>query len=373
MLPRIDRGVKTVVPAVVSNIKTFYSKAQPIIRESAAVWRHTVDNHIAPKVRDGLVAVGTVTVNGISAGVDTLAGAVMGEEKKDETFGALKVLANAAMGTASNDTTETNQEYYNYDDYYQYHGQYQVEDNVAAHAHQPRFQYQEITPGVYQSIEYPPPPSSQQSYPVDVLAAPVETLEAPVYPDMDPRHQYPHQYPYATNKLPVNRDSSIVSDYYWAPPPTGSSSPPQQMTVEEALYVLGKNLFGRNVTDRLFPVAKQVAEGFGQVGKGLETISDAIPLPSVEFDSSGIRVKTIGEDAGGEVIRGERNSDGVRNGNSGGRITANAPRCTTPKGGNGRCMDIQNCPLLLADLDMLRKSICFKSLFVPGVCCPDSG
>lgn len=36
-------------------------------------------------------------------------------------------------------------------------------------------------------------------------------------------------------------------------------------------------------------------------------------------------------------------------------------------------MDIQNCPLLLGDLNLLRKSICFKSLFVPGVCCPDAG
>ena len=31
----------------------------------------------------------------------------------------------------------------------------------------------------------------------------------------------------------------------------------------------------------------------------------------------------------------------------------------------------QDCPLLLADLVQLRGSICFKSLFVPGVCCPD--
>merc|ERR1712226_276843 len=45
----------------------------------------------------------------------------------------------------------------------------------------------------------------------------------------------------------------------------------------------------------------------------------------------------------------------------------------TPSGSQGGCMDIKNCPLLLADLDLLRKSICFKSLFVPGVCCPENG
>ena len=38
----------------------------------------------------------------------------------------------------------------------------------------------------------------------------------------------------------------------------------------------------------------------------------------------------------------------------------------------GRCQDIAACPLMLADLNALRSSICFKSLFVPGVCCPDN-
>ena len=32
---------------------------------------------------------------------------------------------------------------------------------------------------------------------------------------------------------------------------------------------------------------------------------------------------------------------------------------------------LQDCPLLLVNLNVLRGSICFKSLFVPGVCCPD--
>ena len=39
----------------------------------------------------------------------------------------------------------------------------------------------------------------------------------------------------------------------------------QQMSVDEALYILGKNFLGRNVTDRLFPLAKQVVTGFNQV------------------------------------------------------------------------------------------------------------
>lgn len=33
-----------------------------------------------------------------------------------------------------------------------------------------------------------------------------------------------------------------------------------QMTVEEAMYILGKNILGKNVTDRLFPVVKTFAK-----------------------------------------------------------------------------------------------------------------
>ena len=32
------------------------------------------------------------------------------------------------------------------------------------------------------------------------------------------------------------------------------------MTVEEAMYILGKNILGKNVTDRLFPVVKTFAK-----------------------------------------------------------------------------------------------------------------
>ncbi|CAH1390540.1 unnamed protein product [Nezara viridula] len=53
---------------------------------------------------------------------------------------------------------------------------------------------------------------------------------------------------------------------------------------------------------------------------------------------------------------------------------ANAPgACTTPEGKPGTCQDLSNCPQLLLNLGGLRQSICFKSLFVPGVCCPNSG
>ncbi|XP_055850907.1 proclotting enzyme [Episyrphus balteatus] len=45
-------------------------------------------------------------------------------------------------------------------------------------------------------------------------------------------------------------------------------------------------------------------------------------------------------------------------------------RCKTPNGRPGRCEDLSSCPALLLNLSSLRESLCFKSLFVPGVCCP---
>ncbi|XP_053965611.1 uncharacterized protein LOC128867974 [Anastrepha ludens] len=44
--------------------------------------------------------------------------------------------------------------------------------------------------------------------------------------------------------------------------------------------------------------------------------------------------------------------------------------CKTPSGRLGRCEDLSSCPALLLNLSSLRESLCFKSLFVPGVCCP---
>lgn len=45
-------------------------------------------------------------------------------------------------------------------------------------------------------------------------------------------------------------------------------------------------------------------------------------------------------------------------------------RCTTPQGRLGRCEDLSVCPELLLNLGDLRDSLCFKRLFIPGVCCP---
>jgi len=85
--------------------------------------------------------------------------------------------------------------------------------------------------------------------------------------------------------------------------------------VPTAIYTISKNVLGPNVTDTIAPIVRQ----FPLVGK-------------VVID--------------------------------------NAKTCATPDGLQGQCDDLSTCPQLLLDLSNLRQSICFKSLFVPGVCCP---
>lgn len=89
--------------------------------------------------------------------------------------------------------------------------------------------------------------------------------------------------------------------------------------VPGAIYTISKNVLGRNVTDTIAPIVRQ--------------------FPLVTLNT-------------GKVV--------VDNGRS----------CLTPDGGHGECDDLSSCPELLLDLANLRQSICFKSLFVPGVCCP---
>ncbi|RZF43126.1 hypothetical protein LSTR_LSTR001304 [Laodelphax striatellus] len=97
-----------------------------------------------------------------------------------------------------------------------------------------------------------------------------------------------------------------------------------------AIYTISKNVLGRNVTDSIAPLVRGLPPLVGSTGKVT-------------------------------AVAGDPNAAG-------------GPRpCTTPAGANGFCDDLSNCPQLLLNLSNLRQSICFKSLFVPGVCCPKRG
>lgn len=111
-----------------------------------------------------------------------------------------------------------------------------------------------------------------------------------------------------------------------------SDNPPKELP--SALYTISKNILGRNVTDSIAPLVSSIRLG-GSTTTHLEPSSNE---ELVNKDSS-----------------------------------SNPSECTTAEGGAGRCQDLSNCPQLLLDLTKLRQSLCFKSLFVPGVCCPLNG
>lgn len=106
-----------------------------------------------------------------------------------------------------------------------------------------------------------------------------------------------------------------------------NESDPNLKQLPQALYTISKNVLGRNVTDKIAPIVKKA-------------------LPKVLPDAPITRIATA------EFSQSDAKS------------------CTTPEGEQGVCEDLRNCPQLLLNLVSLRESLCFKDLFVPGVCCP---
>ncbi|XP_072933138.1 proclotting enzyme isoform X2 [Epargyreus clarus] len=107
-----------------------------------------------------------------------------------------------------------------------------------------------------------------------------------------------------------------------------NESDPNLQQLPQALYTISKNVLGRNVTDKIAPIVKKA-------------------LPKVLPDAPITKIAT------GDINR-----------------ESNERYCTTPEGEEGICEDLSNCPQLLLNLVNLRESLCFKDLFVPGVCCP---
>lgn len=105
-----------------------------------------------------------------------------------------------------------------------------------------------------------------------------------------------------------------------------NESDPNLQQLPQALYTISKNVLGRNVTDKIAPIVKKA-------------------LPKVLPDAPITKIATGGD-------------------------KDDAKSCTTPEGEDGICEDLSNCPQLLLNLVNLRESLCFKDLFVPGVCCP---
>ncbi|XP_024886016.1 proclotting enzyme-like, partial [Temnothorax curvispinosus] len=122
-----------------------------------------------------------------------------------------------------------------------------------------------------------------------------------------------------------------------------SDYPPKELP--SALYTISKNILGRNVTDSIAPLVRGVALPLRQ------TIVSSTQAPSVQQE---------------QQQQQQQSTEELAN-----RVKESAPpACTTAEGGPGKCQDLSNCPQLLLDLNKLRHSFCFKSLIMPGVCCP---
>jgi len=105
---------------------------------------------------------------------------------------------------------------------------------------------------------------------------------------------------------------------------------------------------GRNVTDSIAPLVRGVALPLRQ------TIASSTQMPPIQ------------QQLQQQQQQQQQSTEELTN-----RDKESTPStCTTAEGGSGKCQDLSNCPQLLLDLTKLRQSLCFKSLFVPGVCCP---
>lgn len=159
-----------------------------------------------------------------------------------------------------------------------------------------------------------------------------DSSRGPQYVPEYPGGRYPPDYP---------SDYSQYSYQLQTPPrkgpPVATVGGALSQVVTNGAYTLSRHVLGHNLTDALAPIAKTVSNAVGQTIPAV-SLGDGrivIDLPNTEVDRD----------------------DSARS-------------CTTPLGEAGLCKDLSDCPDLILDLTNLRKSVCFKSLFVPGVCCP---
>ena len=126
--------------------------------------------------------------------------------------------------------------------------------------------------------------------------------------------------------------------------PAGESNPLLDALAESAIYQLGQQVLGPQMASSLRPYTYNF-----------------FPRPS--------EVKDFVSDSPVRIEAGKLVLD-IPNRQDAAQIEA-ARSCRVPGGGLGKCLDLNHCPELILDFLQLRGSVCFRRLFLPGVCCPD--
>lgn len=162
----------------------------------------------------------------------------------------------------------------------------------------------------------------------------------------------------------------------------GNNNIDKKDSVPDAILTITKNVLGPNVTKTIEPLIKR---RIGDTPLNIEVQTEATPSLESNINTKKTKKKKRKEQINADIYEPQLESilpteilaaSNNISYNTGlfnetdiqGKEGEN--RCKTPKGQIGRCEDLSNCPGLLLDLSHLRHSLCFKSLFVPGVCCP---
>ncbi|XP_078038013.1 proclotting enzyme [Augochlora pura] len=146
-----------------------------------------------------------------------------------------------------------------------------------------------------------------------------------------------------------------------------SNYPPKELP--SAIYTISKNILGRNVTDSIAPLVREVAlplrsPSISSDSSATTSSTTSLMLSSPSSSSPGSPpASTFSSKISTDDVVSNREKDSLP-------VSVSSSGCTTADGVPGNCQDLSNCPQLLLDLTKLRQSLCFKSLFVPGVCCP---
>ncbi|KAK2580753.1 hypothetical protein KPH14_011378 [Odynerus spinipes] len=141
-----------------------------------------------------------------------------------------------------------------------------------------------------------------------------------------------------------------------------SNSPPKELP--SALYTISKNILGLNVTDSIAPLVRRGVSLTSKPSSKLQTTTTTtttialapVAIFTTPATPSGPVSQALSQQTSIELTNRDRESV--------------LPTCITADGSPGKCQDLSNCPQLLLDLKKLRQSLCFKSILVPGVCCP---